>query len=82
MDSTGAGIRAGLDVIVIAMVCVEYYSLCWRWSPKDKDTLSAKQKKKTWPDGGKANINLAGKRRSRRRWSCGGRGVTGRLTNI
>lgn len=52
-----------LDVVVI--VCGVLFIV----SPKDKDTLSAKQntKKKTWPDGGKANINLAGRRRRRRR---------------
>lgn len=46
----------GLDVIV----CWEYYSLFWRWSPKGRHPQRETKKRKSeiWPDGGKANINL------------------------
>lgn len=62
LDWTGAA----RDSTVIVILCVEYYSLFWRrrWSPKGRHPQrETKQKKREkseiWPDGGKANINLA-----------------------
>lgn len=74
MDSTGAGIiRAGLDVIVTVIVCGVLF-IVLPLVPKGQTPSARNKKKKTWPDGGKANINLAGmsRRRRRRRWCRGG----------